>query len=48
MNNADIQYQKLVRLMDDMNKRLIKIEAAVSKRPPKAIETPSKVNAAEG
>jgi len=53
MNNADIQYQKVVRLLQGMDKRLIKIEEALLTdeeiaRPPKTIKLPKKVNAADG
>ena len=47
MTNADIQYQKVIRLLQGMDKRLIKIEETLLNRPPKKILTPTKVNAAE-
>ena len=44
MNNSDIQYQKLVRLMQDMNKRLEKIEAALEPPKPKTLHLPKRAN----
>ena len=46
MTSADIQYLKLVKLLQNMDKRLTKIEAALEKRgkPPKTLHLPQKVN----
>jgi hypothetical protein len=45
MNNADIQYHKLLKVLQGIDKRLIKIEAAMVKEAPKKIQMPAKVNA---
>ena len=56
MTNADIQYQKVVRLLQGMDKRLIRIEETLHGGAKQAkdrpvdivIKTPKKVNAADG
>ena len=46
MNSADIQYMRLVKLIQAMDKRLAKIEEALQSRPQrKTLELPKKVNA---
>ena len=46
MNSADIQYMRLVKLIQAMDKRLAKIEEALQSKPPrKVLELPKKVNA---
>ena len=45
MNSADIQYMRLVKLIQAMDKRLAKIEEALQSRPQrKTLELPKKAN----